>query len=87
MASTLKAWAEGETLDLPGWIVGMGYDDAELAEQRHPTRAELDAVSSTRPVFAIHQSLHLGAVNSLARLGIDADTPDPPGALSPRRGR
>ena len=82
LAATLKAWAEGEALDLPGgWIVGMGYDDAELVEQRHPTRAELDAVSSTRPVFAIHQSLHLGAVNSvaLARLGIHADTPDPRG--------
>ena len=82
LANTLEAWAEAETLDLPGgWIVGMGYDDAELVERRHPTRAELDAVSSTRPVFAIHQSLHLGAVNSvaLARLGINSDTPDPPG--------
>lgn len=30
----------------PGaWIVGRGYDDARLAEGRHPTREDLDAVA------------------------------------------
>lgn len=82
LQETLRAWVRSETVDVEGgWIIGMGYDDAALAERRHPTRAELDAVSRDRPVFLVHQSWHLGALNSaaLARLGIDADTPDPEG--------
>lgn len=82
LQAALREWAEDETLDVDGgWIVGTGYDDAFLAENRHPTRADLDAVSATRPVFVVHQSWHLGSLNSvaLARLGIDADTADPEG--------
>ena len=82
LQETLREWVRSESVDVEGgWIVGMGYDDAELAERRHPTRADLDAVSRDRPIFLVHQSWHLGALNSaaLARLGIDADTPDPEG--------
>lgn len=61
------------------WIIGFGYDDAIIG--RHPTRQDLDAVSAARPVLAIHQSFHLGAVNSLGlqELRISAATPDPEG--------
>jgi predicted amidohydrolase YtcJ len=40
-------------------------------------------VSAAGPVLAIHQSFHLGAVNSagLAELGYTAATPDPPGGV------
>jgi predicted amidohydrolase YtcJ len=64
-----------------GWVVGMSYDDTLLAEARHPTRADLDRVSASRPVAAVHISGHLAAVNSrgLERLGIGRETPDPPG--------
>ena len=31
-------------MDRIGWIAGFGYDDSQLAEQRHPTRDELDEV-------------------------------------------
>jgi predicted amidohydrolase YtcJ len=63
------------------WIIGIGYDDTLLPEARHPSRADLDAVSTTRPVAALHVSAHLAAVNSraLELLGIDALTPDPAG--------
>jgi predicted amidohydrolase YtcJ len=63
------------------WVVGTGYDDTLLAERRHPTRADLDAVSERHPVVALHVSVHLAAVNSaaLARLGIGPGTPDPEG--------
>ncbi|MDQ4044258.1 MAG: amidohydrolase family protein, partial [Chloroflexota bacterium] len=30
------------TTELDTWIVGQGYDQASLAEQRHPTRHDLD---------------------------------------------
>jgi len=64
-----------------GWLIGFGYDDTMLAEKRHLGRADLDRVSTTRPVLAMHISAHMVAANSLAlaQFGIDSDTPDPPG--------
>ena len=64
-----------------GVVFGFGYDDSQLQEKRHLTREDLDAVSKELPVVAIHQSGHLGALNSvaLARAGITAGTPDPEG--------
>ena len=64
----------------PGiWVVGRGYDDARLAEGRHPTRADLDAVAPDHPTVLIRMCHHIGAANSAAlRLaGITRDTPDP----------
>lgn len=83
----LRAWAEGPVGRDSDWIIGFGYDDAMLAEGVHPTRDELDEVSTTRPVLAIHQSFHLGAVNSLGlkRLKYGAATPDPEGGVIRRR--
>lgn len=64
-----------------GWVIGFGYDDSQLAEQRHPTRQEMDAVSSEVPILLIHQSGHLGVANSLGLklAGVGPDTPDPDG--------
>jgi predicted amidohydrolase YtcJ len=72
----------------PGeWVSGFGYDDTLLAEMRHPTRAELDQVSSEHPVVAMHVSGHMLVANSLAleAVGIDADTQDPVGGVIGRR--
>jgi len=66
----------------PGeWVVGWSYDDTLLAERRHPTRQDLDRASTAHPIVAWHVSGHLCALNSqaLAKLGLDAATPDPPG--------
>lgn len=65
------------------WVVGFGYDDTLLAERRHPTRDDLDRVSTRHPVAAMHISGHLAAVNSLGleRLGLSRDTPDPEGGV------
>ncbi len=66
-----------------GAIYGFGYDDSQLAEQRHPTRQELDAVSTDLPVYIIHQSGHLAVANTKALeiAGFDADTRDPTGGV------
>src|SRR6056297_2867814 len=81
----MKAWVEQNAgvIERVGWIAGFGYDDSQLAELRHPTRQELDAVSTEYPVLIIHQSGHLGVANSkaLEMAGITADTPDPPGGV------
>ena len=63
------------------WVVGMSYDDTLLAEKRHPTRDDLDRISTEHPVGLIHISGHLATVNSkaLEEVGYDANTPDPEG--------
>ena len=74
-------------LQKTGWIVGFGYDDAQLAEGRHPTRDDLDEVSTDLPVLIIHQSGHLGVGNSTALelAGVTAATKDPEGGVFRRR--
>jgi len=86
---TLREWvAENEEvvkkIDL---IVGFGYDNAQLAELRHPLREDLDAVSKDMPIVLVHQSGHLIAVNSKALEigGITAETPNPKGGVIQRR--
>lgn len=81
------AEAQPKRVGAAGLILGFGYDDAQLAEQRHPTRDELDAVSTDIPVYVVHQSGHLGVANSkaLELAGITADTPDPAGGVIRRR--
>ncbi|RYE85572.1 MAG: amidohydrolase, partial [Hyphomicrobiales bacterium] len=68
-------------------IVGFGYDDSQLAEARHPTRDDLDAISTDLPVMLIHQSSHLGALNSKALeiAGVTAATKDPTGGSFRRK--
>ena len=68
------------------WILGRGYDDARLAEGRHPARADLDAVAPDHPVILIRMCHHIGAANSTAlRLaGVTRATPDPEGGIFDR---
>jgi predicted amidohydrolase YtcJ len=69
------------------WIQGYGYDDSLLTEGRHPTREDLDKVSSTVPVVITHVSGHLLSCNSvcLERAGIDASTEAPAGGVIRRK--
>jgi predicted amidohydrolase YtcJ len=68
-------------------VVGRGYDDAQLAERRHPDRDDLDAVSTDHPILIAHVSGHLAAANSamLRLAGIDAAAADPDGGVIRRR--
>lgn len=65
------------------WVRGSGYDQTLLAEQRHPTRQDLDRASTTHPIWAGHANGHMGVANSKAMeiAGITKDTPDPPGGV------
>jgi len=72
----------------PGqWIVGLGYDDTLLREKRHPTRDDLDRISTENPIFILHISGHLASANSKALeiAGITAETEDPVGGRFIRR--
>jgi predicted amidohydrolase YtcJ len=87
LQAKLRAWQQGNTGRKLGWIIGFGYDDSQLKEQRHPTRDDLDAVSTELPVLAVHQSAHLAVLNSkaLQLAGITAASKDPPGGVIRRR--
>lgn len=85
LQATLSEWAKTypDRAKRLGTILGFGYDDAQLAEQRHPTREDLDKVSTEVPVMVMHQSGHLGVMNSkaLELAGITAETPNPTGGV------
>jgi len=70
-----------ETQEAGTWVKGAGYDDNKLPDARHPTRWDLDRASTDHLLFARHTSGHMCVVNSraLELLGIDCNTPDPPG--------
>ena len=63
------------------WIYGWGYDESQLKEGRHPTKADIDKVLPNNPVYLQHTSGHMGVANSkaLAALNITADTKNPEG--------
>lgn len=68
-------------IEKTSWILGFGYDDAQL--DRYPTKADLDKVSTEKPVMIIHTSGHLSVANSkaLELAGITAESQDPQGGI------
>ncbi len=68
IVATLNKYKETEdgkwTINKFGWIVGSGYDDSQLKEKDHPKATDLNQVSTKYPVLIMHQSGHLGAINS-----------------------
>jgi predicted amidohydrolase YtcJ len=65
----------------PGdWIVGYGWDHTVWPRKVFPTREDLDAVSTTNPIFCTRIDGHVAVANSraLAIAGINSKTPDPP---------
>jgi predicted amidohydrolase YtcJ len=68
-------------------ILGMGYDDSQLAEGRHPTADDLDKISTEIPVLAVHQSSHLASMNhkALELSGYVKGVKDPPGGVIRRK--
>ena len=85
LQEALRQWiADNQsTIAAANLIVGFGYDQSQLAELRHPTKADLDAVSEDVPIIIVHQSGHFGAANSaaLAQAEINKRTPVPPGGI------
>lgn len=64
-----------------GWLIASGYDNAFFENGAHPTRDELDQVSTEIPILIFHASGHVGTANSKALeiAGWDENTPDPEG--------
>ncbi len=60
LVQRLPSLANGE------WLRGYGYDEFFLAEKRHPTRHDLDAVSRNHPIILRHRTGHAAVLNSAA---------------------
>lgn len=78
---SLKEYKEKNEIADGEWIFGWGYDDGQLEEKRHPTKADIDKVLPNNPVYLQHTSGHMGVANSLGlqKLKYDATTVNPEG--------
>ncbi len=88
LQETLRTWMKdnAEAVEQTGLVIGFGYDNGQLAELRHPTVQELDAVSTEVPILIVHQSSHLGVANSKALefANIDNSVENPDGGVFQR---
>jgi predicted amidohydrolase YtcJ len=77
----LREFIKQSNLQPGEWVIGLGYDDSLLKEKRHPTKKDLDQVSTEHPIYLVHVSAHLGAANSLglSLANIDSNSPNPAG--------
>ena len=75
IAARVKTAAPGE------WIVGRGWDHTLWAEQKTPTRADIDAVTDNHPAIFNRVDGHIAIANSAAlkAAGVTAQSPDPHG--------
>ncbi len=76
-----KEYLEQHPVPEGEWFIGMGYDHALFEGQLHPTKEDLDQISTEVPIVMINTSGFLGVVNSkvLELLHITKDTPNPEG--------
>jgi predicted amidohydrolase YtcJ len=75
--------ARGGTLATGEWLQGRGFNEASLAEQRRPTRYDLDRVLPDRPAVLTRTCGHIMVANSAALklAGVDAHTQAPVGGV------
>lgn len=83
----LREWIDEKQVKPGQWVIGWGYDDTGVEEQRHPNREDLDAVSTEHPILLMHISCHLMTGNSklFEEIGVNANTPDPEGGKIQRK--
>ncbi len=63
------------------WLRVFGYDDALLAERRHPTAAELDAAAGARPTVLHHVTGHVAVLSCAAMAALDVGADVAPDGL------
>jgi predicted amidohydrolase YtcJ len=83
----LKDWIKEKKIEAGKWVIGWGYDDTGIEEQRHPTKEDLDKVSTEHPILLMHISSHLMTGNSkmLELIGVNTQTKDPDGGVIQRK--
>ena len=75
IAARVKTAGAGE------WIQGRGWDHTLWAEQKTPTRADIDPITGDHPAIFNRVDGHIAIANSAAlkAAGVNAQTPDPQG--------
>jgi predicted amidohydrolase YtcJ len=65
---TADAAAAADPGDVDEWVLGFGYDESTwpAGDRRYLTRGDLDAVSTTRPVAAVREDMHVASLNGVA---------------------
>jgi predicted amidohydrolase YtcJ len=84
LQSVIRDYIARKAIPKDGWVIVWQYDHEKLAEKRHITRAELDAVAADRKIVVLHQSLHALVANSAALAAAkltDASQPPPGGMM------
>lgn len=76
----LRKYLSERTLGPDEWLIGFGYDNTKFEGEQHPTKFDLDEVTTKNPVILSHASGHLAATNSLAleKLGYSGDSYEVP---------
>ena len=64
MVDKLKVYLSENPKKENEWLLGLGYDNSKFADGKHPTKFDLDKVSTEIPIFITHASGHIAAVNS-----------------------
>lgn len=79
LEETLRAY--DATLGENAWLLGRGYNEAQMTEGRQPTRWDLDRAVPHRPVALRRTCGHMMVVNSraLELAGVTSSTREPPG--------
>ena len=74
---------KAKTVPKGAWVRGWGYDHSKLAEQRHPTKEDLDEAVPDNPVMLMRACAHISVHNSksLELGGVTDDTPSPDGGV------
>ena len=66
LLSKLKKELEENPPQGDKWLIGFGYDNTKFEDGLHPTKFDLDTVSTEVPITVSHASGHLACVNSKA---------------------
>ncbi len=87
IVAVLKEHVAAKPLQRGEWLIAYGYDGTALRDGRDITRDDLDRDFPDIPLLLVHVSGHGGVLNSAAfkAVGIDADTPTPPGGVTVRK--
>lgn len=76
-----KKYIEKKAISAGEWVLGRGWNQEFLKENRPPEREDLDRISKVHPICLTRVCEHMVVVNTqaLRAAGIDESTPDPEG--------
>lgn len=68
LISEMKQYIKDRSIPAGDWAIGWMYDNSTFLadEARHPTKFDLDQVSTEHPIMVLHQSMHLYSLNTKA---------------------